>query len=278
MKLEATDKFTVWGVGDRKQSDNKTESRSSSSSIVFSAHGDTCFGESACRHVAGSNGALFYGQMDNFAGVHAMMQAYFSGKLPAGRVQCQVTHGEEKATNGVYYAGARDVMKSLSPLDFVAVIDVTGFTSRSVDEESVVNAPHTKGHVIIEKVLGNPVTQQLLLRLSGTHTSHSGVPLEGSQTEALTAPYTFETYDWCSDTVCYQDETDAYRETQTNVVFLGLQVCGGSFGQLSSSGDYNAGEVFCWRRDIEALSLLIADLANVFVKSYDDIVTSHHIT
>ena len=59
-----------------------------------------------------------------------------------------------------------------------------------------------------------------------------------------------------------------------NVVFLGLQTCGGSLGGLTSTGDYNAGAVFCWRRDIEAMSLLIADLAKVFVQSYDDIVAS----
>lgn len=123
---------------------------------------------------------------------------------------------------------------------------------------------------------GNPVTRQLLQRLSGAHTHHSGVPLEREREDAedALAPYTFETYDWCSDPHAFEDETDAYRETQANVVFLGLQTCGGSFGELTSTGDYNAGAVFCWRRDVDAVALLLADLAKVFVESYDGIVAS----
>jgi hypothetical protein len=83
--------------------------------IVFSAHGDTCFGESSCLHVPGSDGGLLFGHVDNAGGVFSMMKAYFSGKLPPKHVQCQVTYGEEKAINGVYFAGARDVMTSLQP-------------------------------------------------------------------------------------------------------------------------------------------------------------------
>ena len=155
-QLEATEKFTVWGK-DRvkaKPSEQIQETQQYAPSIVFSAHGDTCFGESKCQHVPLSHGAIFYGEMDNFAGVHAMMQAYFSGSMPSGRVQCQVTHGEEKATNGVFYAGAREVMTTLKPRDFVAVIDVTGCSGRSVSLDAVLAAPHVKGHVVIEKVRG----------------------------------------------------------------------------------------------------------------------------
>jgi hypothetical protein len=99
--------------------------------IVFSAHGDTCFDESTCRLVPGSDDALFFGQvcrvtnfflllpanviifplpqMDNFAGVNAMLGAYFSGRLPLTGTSCQITHGEESGK----FEGAREIMKTL---------------------------------------------------------------------------------------------------------------------------------------------------------------------
>ena len=277
MELLTTEKFTVWeSCGDNSHDRQlRQETKAGTTSIVFSAHGDTCFGESSCRLVPGSHGRVYYGHMDNFAGVNSMMQAYFSGKLPSKRVQCNVTYGEEKAVNGIFYAGARDVMKSLSPDDFVAVIDVTGHSSRSVSEESIMNAPHEVGHVVIEKVRGNHVTKQLLAHLSGYHSHHGGYPLTEKKNKHCKPPYTFETYDWCSDPHAFEDETDAYRETQRNVVFLGLQTCGGSYGAFASSGDYNAEEVFCWKCDIEAMSLLITDLAQIFVDKYEEILSQN---
>mmetsp|Transcript_12745 Transcript_12745/g.20749 ORF Transcript_12745/g.20749 Transcript_12745/m.20749 type:complete len:286 (+) Transcript_12745:55-912(+) len=272
IELEATTKFNTWQVKRQppQTASEEVQNTRPLSTIVFSAHGDTCFGESSCRVVPGSGGGLYFGEVDNFAGVHAMMQAYFSGTLPTTRVQCQVTHGEEKATNGVYYAGAREVMATLSPRDYVVVIDVTGHSSRHVDEASVLSSPHVKGHVVFEKVRGNQITRKLLKSLSGVHTHHNGIPIiQNSPLSPPNVPYTFETFDWCADAIAFEDETDAYRETQENTVFLGLQTCGGSVQQLSSSGDYNAGEVFCWKRDIEAVSLAIVDLANSFVQSYE---------
>jgi len=269
-----TEKFSVWEIKAQEDEEEDENFSASAPAIVFSAHGDTCFGESACRLVPRSKGKLFFGHMDNFAGVHAMLKAYYSGALPSKRIHCKITHGEEKSTNGVYFSGARDVMRDLKPQDFVAVIDVTGQCSRVVSESTVVNASLVKGHVVIEKILSNPITKQLLRKLKGFHTKHSGVDVEhnaDSMKLLEEAPYTYETFEWCQDPQAFQDETDAYRETQENVVFLGLQTCGGSFQNLTSSGDYNAGEVFCWVRDIEAMSLLIEDLANVFVKHYDNI-------
>lgn len=49
--------------------------------------------------------------MDNFAGVQAMMMAYFSGKMPQSGVHCKVTWGEEGDDDGVDFAGAREVME-----------------------------------------------------------------------------------------------------------------------------------------------------------------------
>jgi hypothetical protein len=234
--------------------------------IVFSAHGDTCFGESSCLHVPDSNGGLLFGHVDNAAGVFAMMKAYFSGKLPPKNVQCQVTYGEEKTINGVHFAGARDVMTSLQPHDFVAVIDVTGSCPRPVNQDTIRNAGKVKGHVVIEKIRNNQKVLDLLACLRGRRTHMSGTPVgecDGSDDEDV--PYTYETYNFCNDPQAFIDETDAYRETQTNTVFLGLPTRGGSAGHLSSDGDYNAGPVFCWQNDIDALSLLIIDIANAFV-------------
>ena len=242
--------------------------RSPKPNFVLSAHGDTCFGESSCIHVPGSNGYLYYGHIDNAGGVHALMQAYFSGNLPTHQVQCKVTYGEEKAINGVFFAGARDVMENLSPHDFVAVIDVTGSCSRGVNESTVQHASTLIGHVVIEKVRNNSKVLALLDQLRGKRTHVSGIPVEGSQlgtTDDENVPYTYEIYNFCNDEHAYMDETEAYSETQDNTVFLGLQTSGGSYAGLESNGDYNDGPVFCWKRDIDALSLLIVDLANAFI-------------
>jgi hypothetical protein len=60
-----------------------------------------------------------------------------------------------------------------------------------------------------------------------------------------------------------------------NTMFLGLPTCGGEYGHLKSSGDYNAEPVFCWRKDMEAMTLLITDLSNCFVQYYDEIVLAN---
>lgn len=234
-------------------------------SIVHSAHGDTCFGESNCVHVPESNGALFYGHMDNASGVHALMKAYFSGGFPPDRVQSKITYGEEKAMNGVYFAGAREVMQFLKPDDLVVVIDVTGACSRSVSEDTIRNADKIRGHVIIEKVQRNEKILALLRLLPGLCMAVSGIPTPESGHDQEDYSYTYEIYHHCNDPQAFEDETDAYKETQKNTFFIGIPTTGGSAGELTSDGDYNAGPVFCWKSDIEAVSMLLVDLANVFV-------------
>jgi hypothetical protein len=241
--------------------------------IVFSAHGDTCFGESSCTHVPKSDGYLLYGHMDNFAGVQAMMNAYFSGALPSQSVRCHVTYGEERAINGVHFAGARDIMSTLNPNDFVAVIDVTGVSPRSINLNCVMEAKHVVGHVIIEKVLHNKTVMKLLNMLSGKRTAINGIPCSNNEEEycSKTHSYTYEIWDWCSDPQCFQDESDAYREKQKNVIFLGLPTTGGYLSKkFNSNGDYNEGPVFCWRKDIEAMSAIIIDLSTLFTKHRDN--------
>jgi hypothetical protein len=130
--------------------------------------------------VPGSSGSLKFGHMDNFSGVSSLMNAYFSSNLPRDRVHCKVTYGEEKAINGVHYAGARDVMTSLKANDLVAVIDVTGSFARQLNADTVRQAPHLRGHVIVEKVGHNPITRAILDRLSGQCIAHDGHPVEST--------------------------------------------------------------------------------------------------
>lgn len=314
--------------------------------IVFSAHGDTCFGESTCQYVEGSNNTLYYGHMDNAAGVHALMQAYFSGQLPPKQVQCQVTYGEEGNINGVDFAGAREIMNSLQENDFVAVIDVTGTCSRRVNKQTVCDDSSNIGHVVLEKVKCSAFILSLLSQISGLLTKIDGVLPEeylksvdgevrslqgyGGYGEEYTSairrlvatryspsapstssdgllpfriagtttsgdmqsyPYTFEIWNECDDPQACEDETDAYREQVNHTVFLGLQTCGGRWevptslsatGQGRSSGDgrgrgggegrvyvsngdYNEGPVFCWKKDIDAVTSIVIDLAKAFV-------------
>lgn len=235
--------------------------------IVFSAHGDTCFGESSCVYVTGSNDSLLFGHMDNFAGVHAMMSAFFSGKLPRKRVQCKITYGEEKKQDGVYYAGAREVMEQLNPQDYVIVIDVTGVCPREVNEESVVNADSVIGHVLFEKVKHNEDLMRLIARLPGRLLAVDGVKMEteSDSENSPRPPYTYDIWHECNDPQAAADETNAYRETQRNVMFLGVATTGGGVGEYESGGDYNKEEVFCWRRDIEAVARVVVELANLFV-------------
>ena len=243
--------------------------------IVFSAHGDTCFGESYCVHVPSSKGALLFGHMDNASGVYAMTSAYFTGRLPSQRVQCQVTYGEEKAIQGVSYCGARDLMSTLIPNDFVAVIDVTGVGSLAVNEENIRAAAvgKLKGHVVIEKVRSDPVTLALLAHLEGKCTYVNGVPYDDGK-DLDCAPYTYETNYFCSDPQAVEDETDAYNETQRHTVFLGIPTNSGRWGELESDGDYNEGPVFCWKKDIDAMSTMVVELGNIFVQQYERILRS----
>lgn len=237
--------------------------------LVFSAHGDTCFGESSCLFVPSSNDSLYFGHMDNFAGVYAMMSAFFSGKLPRKRVQCKITYGEETEYDDEDFAGAREVMERLNPQDFVVVIDVTGESPRKVDEESVVNAKSVIGHVLFEKVKQNEDIMRLISRLPGRLLSVDGVKNETeSDIDASPPPYTYDIWHECNDPQATEDETDAYRETQKNVVFLGVTTTGGQIGELKSTGDYNEEEVFCWKNDIEAVSQVVIDLSKAFVAEF----------
>jgi hypothetical protein len=239
------------------------------SHLIFSAHGDTCFSESFCQTIETRQGTLFWGHVDNFAGVYAMLSSYFGGSCHQERIQYQITYGEEKTINGVEYAGARDVILTLGSDDMVVVIDVTGIESRPLNGQSDPAAIKGKvGHVIFEKVLNNPQILMIIEKLSGVCVGRNGTPLSVSESQ-LSPLYTYELWDWCEDPQASCDESDIYRKHCQNSVFLGVPTQGGHLSdQFHSNGDYNEGPVFCWKKDIEAVSIVVNELTNIFIEHY----------
>jgi hypothetical protein len=61
------------------------------------------------------------GHLDNFVGVHAVMNPHFSGKMDAPNLRIELGYGDEKSL-----PGAHEVLKTLSPDYVVVVVDVTG--------------------------------------------------------------------------------------------------------------------------------------------------------
>jgi hypothetical protein len=240
------------------------------SRLIFSAHGDTCFSESFCHPIGTSQGTLYFGHVDNFAGVYALLSSYFSGSPHEKRIQYNITYGEEMTINGVDYAGARDVLNTLESDDMVVVIDVTGIATRPLDGHLSPTAyKGTLGHVVFEKVLNNPQVLSVLNRLSGQCVARNGIPLPGLHSLATsTSRYTYETWDWCEDPQASCDESDIYRKRCQSSVFLGVPTQGGHLTEYHSDGDYNEGAVFCWKKDIEAVSIVIKEMTNIFIEHY----------
>lgn len=158
-----------------------------------------------------------------------------------------------------------------------------GVAARELDEVTVQTAEHIIGHVMIEKVRHNSHSLRLLARALGRPIRVDGCPFDEQEhhlvddkTQFATSnkSYTYEIYHGCVDPQANQDESDAYRETQNNVIFIGVPTCGGTLsasasgvsGGVWSSGDYNDGMVFCWRRDIEAVAEVLIDLARTFLE------------
>jgi hypothetical protein len=86
--------------------------------FVISCHADTRFREHQLHRLP--DGSLT-GHLDNFAGVHAVMLAYFSGHLPQTGVRIELTYGEETGFDGAYEA-----RQKLRSWDGVVVVDVSG--------------------------------------------------------------------------------------------------------------------------------------------------------
>jgi len=154
--------------------------------LIISCHADTGFSRhKLCRRGPG----LVHGHLDNFAGVYAVMSAYFSGRMNTDSVRIELTEGEEANS-----AGAHRVMNSLSPNDTVIVVDVTG--------------TETERDFTIEKCKDNSLSQFLIQALKGLK---------------------FDLFKNCPDPIADEDEVDAYLELCAKVCFLGIPCFGGDY-------------------------------------------------
>lgn len=188
--------------------------------LVISCHADTNFPfHNLSRHDEG----LVQGHLDNFAGVYAVMQAFFSGRLNQDDVRIELTYGEE-----IDFAGALEVRESVEPDDVVIVVDVTGTP--------------THEDFVIEKC-DNPNMQQFLV--------------------AALSGLSFDLYDDCPDPIADMDESDVYSEKCPMTCMLGIPCFGGDYNEAevfckSESLDQTA-EALC--RIAEYYSHLISTAA-----------------
>ncbi len=158
------------------------------SHFVISCHADTGFRSHRCRLERG--GAVCYGHLDNFAGVKAVMDAFFSGRLDLEGVRIELTYGEETD-----FGGARAVRRTLSKEDTVVVVDVTGV--------------RTRADITIEKC-ADPETGRFVRK-------------------ALAGMPKVDIFSGCPDPVSDSDETDVYRGRARRVFFLGIPCSGGDY-------------------------------------------------
>lgn len=156
--------------------------------LVFSCHADTGF--DAHRLARNDDGTL-HGHLDNFAGVHAVMNAFFSGRLDADYVRVELTYGEEED-----FAGALEVRQTLAEDDMVAVVDVTG--------------ARTDLDFLVEKCGRRDLRAFLRSAFSGL------------ACDVLAG---------CDDPVSTEDETDVYVERTPFVFFLGIPCTGGDYNE-----------------------------------------------
>jgi hypothetical protein len=156
------------------------------SSFVISCHADTGFRNHRLR--LDENGD-FYGYLDNFVGVHAVMNAYFSGKLDYPNVRIELTYGEETDMEGAY-----QILETLDIDDTVIVVDVTG--------------AKTTADITIEKCSDPEMKDFVKTALKGL---------------------SFDLYEDCPDPVADEDESDVYREKLRKVCFLGIPCLGGDY-------------------------------------------------
>ena len=156
--------------------------------LVISCHADTGF--DAHRLARRGDGTL-HGHLDNFAGVYAVMRAYFSGALDRGNVRIELTEGEETDM-----AGAYRVRATLAPDDLVVVVDVTGV--------------ETTADFTIEKCRLNELADFVAQALAGLD---------------------YELFPDSPDPISIDDEWDVYAETQPFALFLGIPVAGGDYNE-----------------------------------------------
>ncbi len=154
--------------------------------LVISAHADTNFSSHRLKKLPGG---IVEGHLDNFSGVHAVMKAYFSGKISGNNVRIELTYGEEKGL-----LGAQEVAKTLNPDDVVLVVDVTGTP--------------TEKDFVVEKCR-DPKLQQFLKKAF--------------------AGLSYDLYPDCPDPVSQSDEVDVYSKVCRQTCFIGVPVTGGDY-------------------------------------------------
>ena len=154
--------------------------------LVISAHADTNFPSHRLKKLPGG---IVEGHLDNFSGVHAVMLAYFSGKMSRDNVRIELTYGEEKGL-----LGAMDVAKTLKPGDVVLVVDVT--------------ATPTKKDFVVEKCRDPELRKKLEKAFQGL---------------------SYDLYPDCPDPVSQSDEVDVYSKVCRRTCFIGVPVTGGDY-------------------------------------------------
>ena len=154
--------------------------------LVISCHADTGFKSHRLRRLPG--GAV-EGHLDNFAGCHAVMQAYFSGRMDFDHVRIELTWGEE-----VGLLGAKELVGSLNPKDLVVVVDVTGTP--------------TENDFVIEKCADPKVRGFLNKTLKGMK---------------------YDLFEDCPDPIANSDESDVYVGKCPHTFFLGIPCTGGDY-------------------------------------------------
>ena len=154
--------------------------------LVFSCHADTCFYE---HRLEKRPDGVVHGHLDNFAGVHAVMKAFFSGKMFKDHVRIELTYGEEDD-----FEGAEEVLRTLRKHDMVVVVDVTG--------------AKTSKDFLFEKCKDAKVREFLKETLSGME---------------------FEVHKGCPDPQSDEDEVDVYKEKVRTAFSLSIPVFGGDY-------------------------------------------------
>jgi hypothetical protein len=166
-------------------------SRKRKPQLVISCHADTCFPSHRLRRQDGH----YLGPLDNFVGVHAVMNAFFSGRMNSPGLRIELTYGEEKGL-----LGAQEVLETLSPDDVIVVVDVTGTL--------------TDSDLVIEKCASPEMQSFVTAALDGL---------------------SYDLHADCPDPVSTCDETDVYREKVDNVFFLGIPCHGGNYNSVAVS-------------------------------------------
>lgn len=156
------------------------------SMLVISCHADTGFD---FHSLARTDEGMVKGHLDNFAGVYAVMNAYFSGGLHYDYVRIELTYGEE-----VDFAGAYQVRKNLRKNDMVLVVDVTGTPT---DKDFTIEKCKNK---VLRKFLRDCLQDM-----------------------------SFDLYKGCPDPIANSDEVDVYSKKCPYVCGLYIPCFGGDY-------------------------------------------------